>query len=129
MNKGKLSKAIEDTKSVDEINKLLEAILDITDQTNLLALNAAIEAARAGEAGKGFAVVAEEVRKLAEESSNTAGQIQKITETVVSSVKELANNSQQLLDFMNVNIVKDYDDFVWTGDSYSNDAKYYNKVS
>ncbi|WP_243190766.1 MCP four helix bundle domain-containing protein [Clostridium botulinum] len=58
-----------------------------------------------------------------------AGQIQKITETVVSSVKELANNSQQLLDFMNVNIVKDYDDFVWTEDSYSNDAKYYNKVS
>lgn len=103
MNKGKLSKAIEDTKFVDEINKLLETILDITDQTNLLALNAAIEAARAGEAGKGFAVVAEEVRKLAEESSNTAGQIQKITETVVSSVKELANNSQQLLDFMNVN--------------------------
>ncbi|WP_374760619.1 methyl-accepting chemotaxis protein [Clostridium sporogenes] len=103
MNKGKLSKAIEDTKFVDEINKLLETILDITDQTNLLALNAAIEAARAGEAGKGFAVVAEEVRKLAEESSNTAGQIQKITETVVSSVKELANNLQQLLDFMNVN--------------------------
>ena len=91
MNKGKLSKAIEDTKFVDEINKLLETILDITDQTNLLALNAAIEAARAGEAGKGL--VAEEVRKLAEESSNTAGQIQKITETVVSSVKELANNS------------------------------------
>ncbi len=48
MNKGKLSKAIEDTKSVYEINKLLEAILDITDKTNLLALNAAIEAARAG---------------------------------------------------------------------------------
>ncbi|EPY2277843.1 methyl-accepting chemotaxis protein [Clostridium sporogenes] len=68
INKGKLSKAIEDTRFVDEINKLLEAILDITDQTNLLALNAVIEAARAGEAGKGFAVVAEE-------SSNTAGQI------------------------------------------------------
>lgn len=48
MNKGKLSKAIEDTKSVYGINKLLEAILDITDKTNLLALNAAIEAARAG---------------------------------------------------------------------------------
>ncbi|MHB1392521.1 MAG: methyl-accepting chemotaxis protein [Clostridia bacterium] len=64
--KEKLERALEETKAVEQINALADAILQITSQTNLLALNAAIEAARAGEAGKGFAVVADEIRKLAE---------------------------------------------------------------
>ena len=81
-----------DTLSND-IGQILDVITTIAEQTNLLALNAAIEAARAGEAGKGFAVVADEVRKLAEESKDSANKITYL-------IKEIQANTTEAVDFM-----------------------------
>lgn len=72
-----------------EIEKITRSITAITEQTNLLALNAAIEAARAGEHGKGFAVVAAEVRKLAEESKQSAKQIQSVVVDIQRDTKQV----------------------------------------
>jgi len=78
-------------KSMESVNRALEEILDIAEQTNMLALNAAIEAARAGEQGRGFAVVADEIRKLAEQSKNTADNISQV-------IQELTERSRDTLD-------------------------------
>jgi len=121
--KDKLEAAIEESKSIMQINKLADAILQITQQTNLLALNASIEAARAGEAGAGFAVVASEIGKLAEGSKDTANQIQTIIKTVINSVDNLSQNASELLQYIEKNVKSDYNKMLLASDEYDNDAK------
>jgi methyl-accepting chemotaxis protein len=117
-----LSVSIEKSKEVEKINLLTGSILEIADQTNLLALNAAIEAARAGEAGKGFSVVAEEIRKLASTSQNSANEIQSVTQGVIKSVSDLAENASALIDFIESNVLEDYESLTKIGDRYDRDA-------
>ena len=117
-----MKKAVENSKSVDEVSKLTEDILSISSQTNLLALNASIEAARAGEAGKGFAVVADEIRQLADSSRETANNIQTINEMVIDAVKGLVSSSERIIGYINETILPDYESFVNGGKQYNEDA-------
>lgn len=82
--------------STDEIKKAVEMISNIANETNLLSLNASIEAARAGEQGKGFAVVAEQIQKLAEQSNDSAKQIEEIINTLVVDSKKMTESINEI---------------------------------
>lgn len=86
----------KNSQSAEEINKVIVMIKDIAEQTNLLSLNASIEAARAGEAGRGFNVVAEEIRNLAEESSNNADEIEMIVKKLIDNVRCTVSEMQEV---------------------------------
>lgn len=123
-----LEQAVKESKSVKRINELTADILDISSQTNLLALNASIEAARAGDAGKGFAVVADEIRVLADNSKDTANNIQNISNMVTAAVEKLALNAENMLQYIDENVMKDYDGFVDVANSYQHDAEDVNLI-
>ena len=107
-----VAEAVEASKSVNEIEKLTENILNIATQTNLLALNASIEATRAGEAAQGFAVVADEIRQLADSSRETANNIQEISGKVIEAVNNLSANATEMIRFVDEKVALDYDNFV-----------------
>lgn len=90
---GQVADSVSKTAEVvEQISTAAEGIINIASQTNLLALNASIEAARAGEAGKGFAVVADNIKNLAEESNQMAGEITEMLSTITS----YSNNNRTL---------------------------------
>ena len=124
--KVKMERAIQESNNISKISVLADTILSITSQTNLLSLNAAIEAARAGEAGRGFAVVAEEIRKLAEQSSSTAAGIQGIVKGVYSAVGNMKENSEEILSYLNKNVLPDYQKLTRVSEQYNSDAEYVN---
>ncbi|MCQ2505882.1 MAG: methyl-accepting chemotaxis protein [Lachnospiraceae bacterium] len=94
---GELNKKSQETTDelgtrIHDVEDIIDDILNISSQTNLLALNASIEAARAGEAGRGFAVVAEEIRKLSEQTNDSAGKITDIINRLVVNSNEASEN-------------------------------------
>ena len=120
--KVKADQALEDSKAVDKINELTDSIMAISTQTSLLALNASIEAARAGEAGKGFAVVAGEIGNLANQTSETVGNINTIVSEVVNAVKNMSDCLGETNDFLEETVLNDYERFMKVGEQYEADA-------
>lgn len=123
-----LEQAIKESESVKQVDSLTNDILTIASQTNLLSLNASIEAARAGEAGKGFAVVASEISQLATASQAAANRIQSINSVVLHAVNHLAENANDLVNYMNDFILPEFKNFAAGGTEYKNKADHIESV-
>lgn len=118
----KSDRAIEESKAVEKINVLTNAIMGISSQTSLLALNASIEAARAGEAGKGFAVVASEIGKLSEQTSHEVSNINEVVNEVNQAVEHMLECLEDTTKFLGTNVLEDYNEFMKVGEQYKEDA-------
>ena len=118
-----ITRSLKKAEVVKEIGLMSDAIKQISEQTNLLALNAAIEAARAGEHGKGFAVVSEEVRKLAEESSQAVIKISALVNEVNAAFTDVSINANDVLSFIDQRVIPDYEVLVKTSEQYLKDSE------
>lgn len=121
--------SIEKGRVVNEIVNMANSIEEIAEQTNLLALNAAIEAARAGDQGKGFAVVAEEVRVLAEQSKDSVQNVKTTINEVKIAFNNITDSSNKLLEFINEEIMKEFNSFIKVGDKYEKDGIFIREMS
>ncbi|NPV90341.1 MAG: methyl-accepting chemotaxis protein [Firmicutes bacterium] len=98
VNEGQLAERVREVAAISaEINEILDFIKNVADQTKMLGLNAAIEAARAGENGKGFGVVAEEIRKLSDQSKETADRIRALTMAIGDKINTISGASEGTL--------------------------------
>lgn len=120
--KKKADIAIEAADAVNKINELTNTVMEISSQTSLLALNASIEAARAGEAGRGFSVVASEISHLAEQTSDTVDDINKIVSEVNVAVSNMTDCLRESINFLETNVIDDYDSFAKVSVQYQEDA-------
>ncbi len=125
----RLGSAIEGARVIEKIVEVSQAISNIARQTNLLALNASIEAARAGEAGKGFAVVAEEIKELSNITSSEIEKVNELTEKVMSNVRTLSQESDEIVGFIDRIVLKDYEKLEDIIKSYIEDATFYADTS
>lgn len=117
--------ALEGLKAVSRINALTDVIVGISDETNLLSLNATIEAAHAGEAGRGFAVVATEISKLAAQSLQTVSDINALIDEINVAVKNISGSVNKTTDFLEQQVLADYDSFNHVGEQYLSDAEFF----
>lgn len=123
-----LGKAIEESKSVESVNALTGDIVKLASTTNMIAVNASIEARHAGEAGKGFSLVAGEIRQLAGSCQEAASRIQEVNETVTRAVRNLSEHSEELLEYLNGDILTAFEEFAKTGVQYREDSEYVEKA-
>lgn len=125
----KIKDTITKTKTMDNISDIADTISNIAEQTNLLALNAAIEAERAGENGKGFRVVSEEIRKLAEQSKDSVGEIKSKISDAQGVFKVNTENSMDILNFINEEVIPGLRYFENIGNEYFKDSDFVSKMS
>lgn len=117
-----LENSLDENKKAVHILDFSNEIIEIAEEINLLSLNASIEAARAGESGRGFAVVASAIKKLAENSNHSASQIKKSSIQITSSLEKLMAQVRSLLQYVDRDVMNDYNHFLSIFENYYQDA-------
>ncbi|MDR0948901.1 MAG: methyl-accepting chemotaxis protein [Lachnospiraceae bacterium] len=120
----KMRNASKDAEQIQLVEEIAGKIEKIAGQTQILSLNAGIEAARAGDAGKGFSVVAQNVGILSSNITEAVKEIKTTSKEVVTAVNTLRQSSDRLSEYLNQNVMRDYDDMVEVGQQYHESANH-----